>query len=177
MAKLSFCINAEPAHSIWVVNGYQLAITVSLLPIATRLAGTSLVELRRDPQAWTHVPLDTAQPEQLSNALCEVMGTQRVPIDEARALFRELLGKPDVEPDRALGELLPLVAEGDHVQQGQVLIELSAVELQAQERALAGQAIEQNGDQRIHHRRAGKDDGHDRSRRSTFIDWSSCAEC
>lgn len=34
------------------------------------------------------------------------------------------------------------VAEGDHVQQGQVLIELSAVELQAQERALAGQAIE-----------------------------------
>ncbi|MCU0760839.1 MAG: tetratricopeptide repeat protein [Steroidobacteraceae bacterium] len=36
-------------------------------------------------------------------------------IDEARALFRDLLAKPDVEPDRALGELLPLVAEGDHV--------------------------------------------------------------
>lgn len=34
------------------------------------------------------------------------------------------------------------VSEGDHVEQGQVLIELSAVELQAQERALAGQAIE-----------------------------------
>lgn len=34
------------------------------------------------------------------------------------------------------------VAEGDHVQQGQILIELSAVELAAQERALAGQAIE-----------------------------------
>lgn len=34
------------------------------------------------------------------------------------------------------------VAEGDHVQANQVLIELSAVELQAQERALSGQAIE-----------------------------------
>ena len=28
-------LNAEPAHSIWVVNGYQLAITVSLLPLCT----------------------------------------------------------------------------------------------------------------------------------------------
>ena len=36
-------------------------------------------------------------------------------IDAARSLFGDLLGKPDVEPDRALGELLPLVAEGDHV--------------------------------------------------------------
>ena len=36
-------------------------------------------------------------------------------IDDARALFREMLGKPDVEPDRALGELLPLVTDGDHV--------------------------------------------------------------
>ena len=33
-------------------------------------------------------------------------------IDDARALFREMLGKPDVEPDRALGELLPLVTDG-----------------------------------------------------------------
>lgn len=28
-------LNAEPAHSIWVVNGYQLAITVSLLPFSS----------------------------------------------------------------------------------------------------------------------------------------------
>lgn len=61
-------------------------VTLALLPIATRLAGASLSELRRQPEAWTHVPLDTAQPEQLSNALREVMGTQRVAIDEARAL-------------------------------------------------------------------------------------------
>ena len=28
-------LNAEPAHSIWVVNGYQLAITVALLPLSS----------------------------------------------------------------------------------------------------------------------------------------------
>lgn len=28
-------LNAEPAHSIWVVNGYQLAITISLLPFSS----------------------------------------------------------------------------------------------------------------------------------------------
>ena len=61
-------------------------VTLALLPIATRLAGAPLSELRVQPEAWTHVPLDTAQPEQLSNALREVMGTQRVSLDEARAL-------------------------------------------------------------------------------------------
>ncbi len=61
-------------------------IAVSLLPIATRLAGTSLAELRRDPQAWTHVPLDVTRPDQLPSALREVMGTQRVSVAEAVAL-------------------------------------------------------------------------------------------
>ena len=61
-------------------------ITVSLLPIATRLAGTPLAELRRNPQAWTHVPLDAARPEHLTSALREVMGTQRVSVAEALAL-------------------------------------------------------------------------------------------
>jgi len=27
-------LNASPAFSIWIVNGYQLAITISLLPLA-----------------------------------------------------------------------------------------------------------------------------------------------
>ena len=61
-------------------------VTLALLPIATRLAGAPLGELRRQPQAWTHVPLDIKRPEQLSSALREVMGTQRVSIDEAKAL-------------------------------------------------------------------------------------------
>jgi len=61
-------------------------ITVSLLPIATRLTGTPLAELRRHPQAWIHVPLDAARPEHLASALREVTGTQRVSIAEALAL-------------------------------------------------------------------------------------------
>jgi hypothetical protein len=61
-------------------------ITVSLLPIASRLSGASLAELRRTPQAWTHVPLDAGHPEHLSSALREVMGTQRLSIAEALAL-------------------------------------------------------------------------------------------
>ena len=69
-------LSHDPAHPI----------TVSLLPIATRLAGASLAELRRDPQAWTHVPLDATRPEHLSSALREVMGTQRVSVAEALAL-------------------------------------------------------------------------------------------
>src|SRR6201995_640333 len=28
-------LNASPAFSIWIVNGYQLAITISLLPLAS----------------------------------------------------------------------------------------------------------------------------------------------
>src|SRR3978361_2157210 len=28
-------LNASPAFSIWIVNGYQLAITISLLPFAS----------------------------------------------------------------------------------------------------------------------------------------------
>ena len=28
-------LNASPAFSIWIVNGYQLAITVALLPLAS----------------------------------------------------------------------------------------------------------------------------------------------
>ncbi len=35
-------------------------------------------------------------------------------IDDARRIFTDLLAKPDVEADRALGDLLPLVTAGDH---------------------------------------------------------------
>jgi tetratricopeptide (TPR) repeat protein len=35
-------------------------------------------------------------------------------IDDARRLFGALLAKPDVEADRALGDLLPLVTDGEH---------------------------------------------------------------
>lgn len=81
----------------------EAPVALALLPIATRLTGASLAELRRQPEAWTHVPLDTTQPEQLSNALLEVMGTQRVSVDEARALglWDESNPEDNPRPDEA----------------------------------------------------------------------------
>ncbi len=59
---------------------------LALLPIHTRLEGLSLSELRAQPRVWTHVPLDISSPEQLAESLQEVMRTQWVTVDEARAL-------------------------------------------------------------------------------------------
>ena len=73
-------------------------MAVSLLPIATRLTGTSLADLRRDPQAWTHVLLDVTRPDQLPSALREVMGTRRVSVAEALALGLWDESNPDNNP-------------------------------------------------------------------------------
>jgi hypothetical protein len=58
--------------------------TLSLLPIETRLEGLSLGELRTQPRAWTRVPLNVKQPDELSEALTQVMRTRWVAQDEAR---------------------------------------------------------------------------------------------
>ena len=59
---------------------------LSLLPIETRIEGLSLGELRNQPRAWRRVPLDVRDPEQLSQSLMEVMRTEWVSTDQARAL-------------------------------------------------------------------------------------------
>jgi hypothetical protein len=64
---------AEPPH-------------LMLLPIATRLQGLSLAELRDRPDAWEQVPLDPGSPDKLADALTQVMRAQWVSKDEARAL-------------------------------------------------------------------------------------------
>ncbi len=68
--------------------GYEQgeAPALALLPIATRLDGLALSELRIQPKAWTHIPLDISSPDRLSDALREVMSTQWVSVDDARAL-------------------------------------------------------------------------------------------
>src|SRR6185437_2395588 len=35
LPTIAKALNASPAFSIWIVNGYQLAITISLLPMAS----------------------------------------------------------------------------------------------------------------------------------------------
>jgi len=62
------------------------APALALLPIATRLAGLSLSELRGQPLAWTHRLLDVDSPDQLAESLQEVMRTQWVSLEDARAL-------------------------------------------------------------------------------------------
>ncbi|HJV63005.1 MAG TPA: dynamin family protein [Albitalea sp.] len=60
--------------------------TLSLLPITTRLDGLSLGELRAQPRAWTQLPLNVKSPDELSQALTQVMRTRWVSQDEARTL-------------------------------------------------------------------------------------------
>jgi hypothetical protein len=54
----------------------QQGAALALLPIETRLEGVPLAELRLQPRAWRRVPLDVLDPEQLSDALQEVMRTE-----------------------------------------------------------------------------------------------------
>ena len=62
------------------------APALALLPITTRLEGLSLAEMRGQPKAWTHIALDVASPDKLSEALLEVTRTQWVSVDDAKAL-------------------------------------------------------------------------------------------
>ena len=57
-----------------------------LLPIATRLEGQSLAELRLQRRAWTIRPLEINDPEKLAQSLQEVTRTEWVSQDTARDL-------------------------------------------------------------------------------------------
>lgn len=64
----------------------QKAPTLSLLPIATRRDGETVMALRAQADLWHTVPLPIADGAALAQALRPVMQTQHVPLDEARAL-------------------------------------------------------------------------------------------
>jgi hypothetical protein len=80
-------------------------VGLSLLPIETRLEPTSLVEYRRLPAAWTHIPLDLDNPEGMAQALGEVMRTRQVSKTDAIALGFWDDERPDDNP--------PVNAEGE----------------------------------------------------------------
>ncbi len=71
---------------------------LSLLPIETRLENVSLTELYRQPKAWQRIEIDLNQPEQMAQALTEVMRTRSVKVDEARALGFWDDERPDDNP-------------------------------------------------------------------------------
>jgi hypothetical protein len=72
--------------------------TLALLPITSRLEGLSLSELRAQPQAWTRTALNIRSPEELSQALTQVMRTRWVSKDEARTLGFWDDARPDDNP-------------------------------------------------------------------------------
>ena len=76
---------------------------LALLPIETRLESLSLGELRAQPRAWTMRELMVDSPEQLAQALSEVMRTQRVSLDDARALGFWDDATPDDNPPMEAG--------------------------------------------------------------------------
>jgi tetratricopeptide (TPR) repeat protein len=96
---------------------YVKAAENSRDPRISRRATDVALECAHLPAAWKSATrwrtLDPENVDALRAAGLVALELWR--IDDARNLFRELLGKPDVEPDRALGELLPLVLDGDQV--------------------------------------------------------------
>jgi hypothetical protein len=72
--------------------------TLALLPIETRVAGLSLAAFREQAQAWTHLPLDPRQPDQMLDVLSEVMRTRKANLDEARSLGLWASSDPDDQP-------------------------------------------------------------------------------
>ena len=59
---------------------------VRLLPIETRLDESSIAEYKHDPVYWTNIPLELDSPEQMEQALREVVRTKTVPVAEAERL-------------------------------------------------------------------------------------------
>lgn len=72
--------------------------TLLLLPIETRLQGASLGEMRLRRRAWTLLPLQIDEPEQLAHSLLEVTRTQWVDKDTARQLGFWDDERPDDNP-------------------------------------------------------------------------------
>lgn len=59
---------------------------IRLLPIETRLEDASISELKRDKSRWKTINLDVNSPDQMVDALKEVMKTKKVPLTDAMAL-------------------------------------------------------------------------------------------
>ena len=68
--------------------GYEAALPSSLrlLPIETRLLPKGLSEWRATPERWLEIALDANDGEQIAAAIGKVAETERVSVDDARAL-------------------------------------------------------------------------------------------
>ncbi len=74
---------------------------LALLPIETRTHGLTLAELRDRAEHWQTLPLQPQDPEALAAALAAVTRTQRVTVEQARALGLWRDDEPDDNPPQA----------------------------------------------------------------------------
>ncbi len=74
---------------------------LSLLPMETRLQGLSLAELRGQEQAWQHHALEPRNAAALAQALSAVTRTQRVSLEQAKALGFWSDEQPEDNPPQA----------------------------------------------------------------------------
>jgi len=70
---------------------------IRLLPIETRLQESSIAELKKDPEQWKTINLDVNSPDQMVEALREVVKTKVVPVETGIKLG---LYKEDETPRR-----------------------------------------------------------------------------
>lgn len=59
---------------------------IRLLPIETRMEDLSITELKNNPERWTTIPLDVNSPDQMAEALREVVKVKRVNAEAAKLL-------------------------------------------------------------------------------------------
>ncbi|ALP52350.1 hypothetical protein Tel_03880 [Candidatus Tenderia electrophaga] len=59
---------------------------IRMLPIETRLQDTSISELKKDPDQWKTINLDVNSPDQMIEAMKQVVATKRVPLQDAMDL-------------------------------------------------------------------------------------------
>lgn len=59
---------------------------ISLLPIETRMEDLSITDLKNSLERWTSIPLDINSPDQMEEALREVVKVKRVTVDVAKQL-------------------------------------------------------------------------------------------
>lgn len=59
---------------------------IRLLPIETRMGGSSVANFKKIPDHWVYVPLDPNQPEMMKKAFSEVASVKAVSVEEAGAM-------------------------------------------------------------------------------------------
>lgn len=83
-------------------DGQSETSHIRLLPIETRMSGSSLTSFKKIPDHWIYVPLDPNNPETLKKAFSEVAAVKAVKQDDAAAMGFQIniLEKDEDDPEK-----------------------------------------------------------------------------